>query len=145
MNQTGFSMPDIVFINLGTNGTSNPNAEIQAITGMIESIRAYSANVPIVVSAIPGGNATQGNYQDTILTAVRVKQLEAFDGTMTNVYIAPIYLNLNRDTDFNTETVAESERNPVEVVRQIEGVHPSKYGFWKFADVYWSVIQKILG
>lgn len=145
LTNTGFSMPDVVFINLGTNGTVNPTAEVNAIKTMIASIRAYSSTVPIVVSAIANGNAMQCEYINIYLTRIREMQLAEFDGVMSNVYIAPIYLNINMDTDWSAETVAESARNPREVVRQLNEVHPSKYGYYKFADVYWSVIQSILG
>lgn len=145
LTNNNYSLPDIVFVNLGTNGTVNPTAEINAIKTIIASIRAYSAIVPIVVSAIPCGNATQNQYADIYLTQIRELQVAEFDGVMSNVYIAPIYLNINRETDWKTETVAESARNPVEVTRQINSVHPSKYGYYKLADVYWSVIQQILG
>lgn len=145
LTNNNYSLPDIVFINLGTNGTVNPTAEINAIKTIITSIRAYSATVPIVVSAIPCGNATQNQYVDIYLTQIRGLQIAEFDGVMSNVYVAPIYLNINRETDWKTETVVESARNPVEVTRQIDSVHPSRYGYYKLADVYWSVIQQILG
>jgi hypothetical protein len=145
LSNNGFSLPDIVFINLGTNGTVNPQAEINAIKTIITSIRAYSATVPIVVSAIAPGNATQNRYVDIYLTQIRELQIAEFDGEMSNVWVAPIYLNINRETDWKTQVVAESSRNTLEVTRQIDSVHPSKYGYYKFADIYWSVIQKILG
>lgn len=145
LNSNGYSLPDIVFVNLGTNGTANPTAEVNAIKTIINSIRARSATVPIVVSAIACGNATQDSYIDIYLTQIREKQIDEFDGKMDGVYVAPIYLNINRMADWKTETVAESSRNQTEVVRQIDSVHPSKYGYFKFADVYWSVIQYVMG
>jgi lysophospholipase L1-like esterase len=138
------TVPDIVFINLGTNGAGNKAAEIAAIAEMIDSIHEYSTTLPVVVSAVTPDNATQGQYMDIYLTAMRKAQIEAFDGDTENVYVCPVYLNINAKTDFNTETVAESARNPDQVTRQIDGVHLSAYGYWKMADMYWSMIQKLL-
>jgi len=142
--QTGFAMPDVVCVNLGTNGTANPDAEISAIKTIISAIRAVSASVPIIVSAIPVGNATQSMYIDIFLIEIREKQISELQ-SMSNVFIAPIYLNINRLTDWKTHIEPESSRNALEVTRQYDGVHPSKYGYFKFADVYWSVIQYIMG
>jgi lysophospholipase L1-like esterase len=145
LSNNSYSVPDVVFVNLGTNGTARPTDEVNAIKAIVNSIRSVSSTVPIVVSAIANGNATENAYIDIYLTQIREMQIAEFDGRMNGVYVAPIYLNINRMTDFNTETVAESSRNPMEVTRQINGVHPSKYGYFKFADVYWSVLQHVLG
>ena len=144
LTQTGFAMPDVVCVNLGTNGTSNPDAEISAIKTIISAIRTVSASVPIIVSAIPVGDATESSYIDIYLAEIREKQISELQ-SMSNVFIAPIYLNVNRLTDWKTHLEPESSRNALEVTRQYDGVHPSKYGYFKFADVYWSVIQYIMG
>lgn len=144
LTNNNYSLPDVVCVNLGTNGTSDVDGEISAIKEIVASIRTASGTVPIIVSAVANGSDTDSAYLNIYLTKIREKQLEEFDDTMSDVIVAPIYLNLSGKYDFRTETVAESTRNPIEVVRQINNVHPSKYGYFKFADVYWSAIQAVL-
>lgn len=144
MTQQEFSSVDVVFLNLGTNSADNVSDSISSLREMIDSIRDYDANVPIVISMIACGNRTEDYYWNIFQLKLVDSYIQEFDGETDGIYLAPIYFNINRDTDFKTEEVAESFRNPQVVTRQIDGVHPSKYGYWKFADVYWATIQYVL-
>ena len=72
-----------------------------------------------------------------IITAFGNKQSE-------HTYISSVYGCLDRYHDFAYHEVAVSQRNPFTVIRQIQNVHPSQYGYYKFADVYWGMIEYLL-
>ena len=155
MTQQGYSTPDIVFLNLGTNGVDQTEKIVNAIKDMITSIHAYDSNIPICVSLITPP-ATQDGWTYMLkngTTAVEfeinqrklnARYIEEFDGVISNVYVSPVYFNLDRYHDYDTAEFPVSARNPELVVRQTNNVHPSKYGYLKFADVYWEMIQMLL-
>ena len=154
LTSNSISTPDIIFLNLGTNGVENASDEISAITEMITSIRAVSQTVPIIISLITPPATQNGWTSQTHGGSVdKFKRLQLnlvqayideFDNKISNVYVAPVYLNLDRAHDFPWQMQAVSERNPYEIYRQTDNVHPSKYGYFKMADVYWGVIQHLL-
>lgn len=155
LSNNNFSMPDLVFLNLGTNGAYQYNDNIDGINEIITSIRVSSATVPILISLITpgatqdgftyishGSSATQFDVQQ--MTLVK-RYITEYDGRESEyIYLSPVYFNLDRYHDFNTAEFAVSARNPELVTRQIDNVHPSHYGYLKFADVYWAMIQKLL-
>ena len=60
-----------------------------------------------------------------------------------NANIIPIYLNLDNYNDFPKTTVTRSDRNPETYEVCNDNVHPSKYGFYKFADTFYcSILAK---
>lgn len=154
MTQQGYTRPDIIFLNLGTNGAGYVNRTVAAISEMITSIHAYDDTIPICVSLItppatqngwtyvaPGGSAGQFAVEQMALIK---RYLAEYDGVINNVYVSPVYFNLDRYHDYNTAEFPASARNPEIVIRQTNNVHPSKYGYLKFADVYWAMIEHLL-
>ena len=147
MAQQGYDGVDVVCINLGTNGVSN-TATIPAIDEMIESIHAYDSNIKVVVSLITQG-ATQDGFGDKVgimsgrgfdLDSMRLVQqyIAKYDGIENNVDVSELYFCLDKMHDFDTKQVAVSSRNPAVVTIQTNNVHPSVYGYLKFADVYYN-------
>lgn len=148
-------MPDAVFLNLGTNAAYDVDANITGLNEMIASIRQSSATVPIIISlitppatqdgwtyAVHGGSADQFAVQQMALNA---RYISEYDGRESeNIYLSTVYFNLDRYHDYNTAEFPVSARNPELVTRQTNNVHPSYYGYLKFADVYWAMIQKLL-
>ncbi len=144
-----------ICLNLGTNGIG---AHISVMTGMnelITRIREYSATLPILIH-IPIPVAKQDYrayiaYQKNATSPyIRMRwydlakaYIEAYDGTMDNVYLVPVYLNMDVDHDFPTETVAVSARNPATKERVTDG-HPNTYGYLKMADVYYAHLLRYM-
>ena len=57
-----------------------------------------------------------------------------------NAMCVPIYQNLDCYNDFPKTEVAFSARNPDKHTVCNDNVHPSKYGFYKFADTLYCAI-----
>lgn len=149
MAQQGYDGVDVVCINLGTNGVAN-SATIPAIDEMIRSIHQYDSNIKIIVSLITQG-ATQNGFGTYVgimsgsqfdydaITLVK-RYIEKYDGVNANVDVSELYFCLDKLYDFDIRTEAVSARNPETRVVQTNNVHPNKYGYLKFADVYYNNI-----
>ncbi len=149
MTQQGYESVDVVCINLGTNGV-NSDKTIPAIDEIIKSIHAYDSNIKIIVSLITQG-ATQSGFGINVgimsgskfdydaITLVK-QYIAKYDGVNANVDVSELYFCLDKLNDFDTRTEAVSARNPNTRVVQTNNVHPNKYGYLKFADVYYNNI-----
>lgn len=154
IQQNGYSGINAVVIGLGTNGLSHQTEAVAAMDIMIQSIRAYSNDLPILISLItpPATQNGCGNHNGIQCAAEQKrKQLDLvktyiskYDGKLSNVYVAELYFNLDREHDFPTAEQAASSRNPTLVERQIDNVHPNEYGYLKMADVYYANLLHIL-
>lgn len=154
VEQTGFSDIDAVVIGLGTNGLSNQAAALSAMDIIIESIHDYDQTIPILISLITPPATQDGcgihNGLQSADGQLR-KQLDLvesyiakYDDVLENVYVAELYFNLDRKTDYPTIQQAVSSRNPMTVYRQTDNVHPNEYGYLKIADVYYANLVKLL-
>lgn len=150
MQNNGFTGVDCVCIALGTNGVSNADGCVDAISEMITSIHAYNSNIVVLVTLITPG-ATQDGWGNLNHTAsgqtfkhdqmMLIKSYKnAFEDVITNVHVVPWYLNLDTENDFPTSQYALSSRNPTTVTLQNNNVHPSIYGYLKMADVMWACL-----
>lgn len=149
MAQQGYDGVDVVCINLGTNGVTS-SATIPAIDEMIQSIHQYDSNIKIIVSLITQG-ATQTGFGINVgimsgsqfdydaITLVK-QYIAKYDGVDENVDVSELYFCLDKLNDFDTRTEAVSARNPNTRTVQTNNVHPNKYGYLKFADVYYNNI-----
>lgn len=138
---------DAVCLNLGTNGVGATGINVEGMTELITRIRAYSSTIPILVH-IPiaeapgdfygylGGNATN-DYMRMRWLELASAFIEKYDGTMTNVRVVPVYINLDDNHDYPTTNMAVSVRNPATIDRITDG-HPNTYGYLKMADVYYA-------
>lgn len=140
---------DAVCLNLGTNGIG---AQISVVTGMdelITRIREYSSTLPILIH-IPIPVAPQDyraylTYQENASSPyMRMRwydlakvYIDKYEGTMSGVYLMPVYLNMDTEYDFPTQTMVASARNPTQIKRITDG-HPNTYGYLKMADVYFA-------
>ena len=66
------------------------------------------------------------------------KYIEKYDEISTNIYVSEVYFNIDTKYDFPTKIIQVSARNPKEITIQDNNVHPNKYGYLKFADVYYN-------
>lgn len=158
MKQQGYSSVDIVFINLGTNGMNSNmldesiQANIDAMDEMIASIRKYNSNVPIVIELVTPP-ATQdgwtysnhgGSVWEMMFNIFRNNEMVIEHYTNKNVYLAPTIFNLDRNNDYGSKTMPLSARNSKEIIRQTNNLHPSDIGYYKMADVFWSIINAVM-
>jgi hypothetical protein len=145
---------EAVCILLGTNDLSMSNidydASIANIQAMISSIHSYDSSIKVILGLTPQGalqsgwgnsngrtgSATWFDYRAKTLVN---KMIDAFSNA-SNIYLAPVYVNLSAVYDFPNSEVAESDRNPTLVVRETDNVHPNTYGYLKIADTIYGTL-----
>ena len=147
-NNSTFNDVTDVFVLLGANDGAS-TTYIANIQSICESIKTYNSNIKIHVmlpippirSGYAWGTRSYTNYM-TFKGYMfdKAKQLiTAYDST--NGYtIVPINANLNCYYDFPQTEVAVNSRNPQLIPVGNDNVHPSKYGYYRFADVVYSDI-----
>ena len=120
MNTQGYSSVDYVFINLGTNdiGRNHHNTDndiIESYNFMINSIKAFNPNVKILLWLPPTRALGMiGTNKEPINTALRANQLiiNTYDNREDeNIFLVPVYFNIDPYHDYRYETVNVSDRN----------------------------------
>jgi len=146
---------DAVCLNLGTNGIGANTSTITGMNELIARIREYDDTLPILIHIpIPvvgqdkyAGVASQSNNTSPYMRMRWYELARAYitnyEGKMEDVYLVPVYMNMDTEHDFPTETVAISSRNPAEITRVSNG-HPNVYGYRKMADVYFAWLMKYM-
>ena len=146
MSQNNIETPDFIFINLGTNdlirGVENPSddAEVKSVIvasyeTMINSIRSYSANIPIILWLPPTRALVGRNNHTGIDNALRANKflIEQFNNNTyfnNRVYLMPSYLFVNPYTDY---TMSNVTINGVTYQDCSEPIHPTQTGGEKIA------------
>lgn len=147
-NNTSFNDVTDVFIQLGNNDADKMTKEqyVSNIQYIVDDIHKYNSNIK-VFACIPSPVVNDGyaygtrNYVD-----VQYSKNHLFDcgkhlmENVKNAICVPIYQNLDCYNDFPKTEVAFSERNPDKHTVCNENVHPSKHGFYKFADTLYCTI-----
>lgn len=155
MNQNGFSGVDLVSIYLGTNADTSFDVTIENLNAMIESIHDYDANIKILINTFheAAGQDGCGNHngllssqvlRNTRLNNTRLLLYEYESNNHVNVYPTTLYFNVDGEHDYSTVQQPLSSRNPETVVRQNNNVHPSVYGYLKFADSIYNQMLYLL-
>jgi hypothetical protein len=141
-----------VCLNLGANNLGNDIQGVADLKTIISKIRAYSADLPIIVSLAPA-MAGQDAWKSGVFTAVEMRFhwrnliknfINTFDSKMSNVYISTPYFNVDPDNDFPVETVARCARDTTQISRQNDSLHPTRIGTLKMADSYYATILHIV-
>ena len=139
-------------MNLGANNLGNDIQGIADLKTIINKIKAYNSNIPIIVS-LPVGCAGQDSWRFGTFTATEMRYhwrnlvkayIEAFDNKISNVFISTPYFNIDVDYDFPIETVARCSRDTTQIVRQNDQLHPTRIGTLKMADSYYPYVLKAL-
>lgn len=146
MQNSGIDVPDYVFINLGTNDMlrgitdTNDEVEIQTVIAtsyrtMIDSIRAYSTTIPIVLWLPPTRSLAGRNNHLAIDKCLRANKwlIDTFDKTSyinNRVYLMPTYLYVDPYTDY---TMSKTVIDGIEYDDCAEPIHPSLSGGEKIA------------
>ena len=147
-NNTSFNDVTDVFIQLGNNDADKMTKEqyVSNIQYIIDDIHKYNSNIKVFV-CVPSPVVNDGyaygirNYVDVQYSKNHL--FECGKHLMENVKNAicvPIYQNLDCYNDFPKSEVAFSARNPDKHTVCNDNVHPSKYGFYKFADTLYCAI-----
>jgi hypothetical protein len=148
MQNSEVDVPDVVCIGLGTNGGINGVADVLT---MVQSIREYSATLPILVvlTAPPASQNGCGQHNGLQCAAELKNDFLSCCKNYINNYenqtdsyldIIELYFELDTEYDFPTVTIPVSARNPQTMTVQNNNVHPSEYGYLHFADAYYNRI-----
>ena len=143
---SGVDVPDIVVIALGTNGNIN---SLDDVLEMVNSVREYSATMPVIVSLLTPPAFQDGcGYNNGLQCSAELKDrflqccqnyIEKYDnGEIANTDVAELYFQFDREHDFNTTSIAVSARNPETMIIQSNNVHPSTYGYLHLADAFYN-------
>ena len=143
---SGVDVPDIVVIALGTNGNIN---SLDDVLEMVNSVREYSATMPVIVSLLTPPAFQDGcGYNNGLQCSAEIKDrflqccqnyIENYDnGEIANTDVAELYFQFDREHDFNTTSIAVSARNPETMIIQSNNVHPSTYGYLHLADAFYN-------
>ncbi|HFU3963070.1 TPA: SGNH/GDSL hydrolase family protein [Streptococcus suis] len=155
MATQGYTDVDYVFINLGTNdvGTYTNTQILAYYQTMIDSIHAYNPLVNIVIGLTEGIYA--GSYTNTTsdpkfntqtnLQSLRKDFIAAFDNRdAENIFVCPLYLNMDLKEDYNTASVPLSFRDSTKTRNKVtDPIHQSSVGFRKNADTMYYTIKYI--
>jgi len=162
MTQRGYASVDYVGIHLGINDVFNFSddatllASISTILitldSMVANIKSFNSSIKVgIMVTIPASK-----YQDSFAksyqngqTTWRYKQnwflwinelMSMFKSrTGENIFIVPLYTNLDTVNNMATETIPVNSRSAKTVARQSNGVHPANEGYYQMADTiyYW--------
>ena len=149
MQQQGYTNVDYVFINLGKNDISRDNYNtpeeiISYFDFMINSIKSYNNNIKIGLWLTPIQcqlENRQRTVKDKELGLIK-KLIEHYDNREDeNIFLVPVYLNVDPLNDFNTTTQQISARNTKTKVVCTDSTHPNNAGYLKIADVIFGYIK----
>lgn len=164
---SGVSVPDWFFINLGVNDVfgyvsdTELNVWIPRILGyydtMVESLQTADSSMKIgICITIPPNNSQDAFGKDYNCGQTRdrckrnnaiwaSKLIEHFAGKENErVYLVPIHVNLDTVYNMGMETFSVNARNTAityESPTANGGVHPVESGYWQIADVYTAFLK----
>lgn len=151
MSQQAYMDVDYVFINLGTNdksrGIATDDASVLADwETMVASIHAYNPSVKIILWLCPPPCLLNGKGQVAAAIkngkAMRDLLISNFAGREnSNIYLCPVYLNVDPMNDFKTSEVTISSRNNMTRTICTDTTHPDVTGYGKIADSIYSMIK----
>lgn len=165
MEKNAYKRVDAVSILLGTNDVLDihyDNAEkgisrvIENLDIMINSIRAYSATVPIILNmpilsttdAYSFGRNYACSKTPKEVRAIMMRfidaMLEKWDSCEDkNIYLVPMNASIHPTLAFPKEAYSDGRYFSEPVVRVQDSIHPNKAGYAQMGDYLAAVIQKI--
>lgn len=160
------SSGDWVLVHLGINDvfsfTDDATANTQ-ILNMLGQLAAWITSIKAAVSGVRIGicvtippsssqDAFGVNYNngqtlrryEQNLRLWRDAVIAAYDSTVaSNVYVIPYHVNLDRENNFPTSSVALNARNSDTYNQPSNGVHPANSGYWQLADMLRGFLKAI--
>ena len=151
MSVNGFTGVDCVCILLGTNDATSNKTHTEILSyyaEMIASIKAYNPSVKIVLGLAE--NTCQLQWKFSLTKNRILSWVKSLIGTYgasrsSNIFLAPLYINMNLYMDYNFTEVPEASGSSVMVQRPTDYVHQSSNGYRKNADVLYCTIKCALG
>lgn len=150
MNNNGYESVDYVFICLGTNDIARNNHQtdeeiITYFNEMINSIKNFDSNIKIGIWLPPTRGLADNNNRVSIDVSLRMNKLliDTYDKREEeNLFLIPIYLNIDPYHDYNFTSQNISARNPNYTINICtDAVHPAIIGYQKIADVFYGYIK----
>lgn len=141
-----------VCLNLGANNLGNDIQGVADLQTIISKIKAYNAELPIIVSLAPQ-TAGQDSWRGGEYTATEMRYhwrnlvknfIKNFDSKISNVYVSTPYFNVDPDNDFPVENVTKCARDTTQINRQNDSLHPTRIGTLKMADSYYATLLYVL-
>lgn len=153
MSQNGFAGVDIVMINLGTNDVArtNFNADSDIVDSyqfMIDSIKAYNANIKILLWLPPTRSQLLFNSRDAVDVALRANDLiiKNFDNKEgQNIWLVPVGMAVDPEYDYATTDLPRSEGSSETFRFATDTIHPTSLGYRHMADVIYPYIKYVGG
>ena len=158
----GGEIPDIVSFQLGLNdfflAKDKTIARItaQSLQNMEKLIGAFRKlkKVPVLMifQHIPGASqdAFGQNYACGQTLWQYRKNLDYYNRALLkqakklNLVVVPVYMNIDTENNFPTRLQNVNEGNPARIVRQSNGVHPAKAGYYQMGDTLYCYVKALL-
>jgi lysophospholipase L1-like esterase len=161
MTTNALATPDYVVINLGINDVFDANAGdiasksetiLTQYQGMIDSIKAYNANIKIGLCLTIPPNYSQDPFGKSYFNGVtrwrcKKNNFEFVKALITRfkgkeglgIYLIPLNVNIDTKNNYAFENEQINARNTTMVLVPTahSGVHPAESGYWQIADTYW--------
>ena len=152
MTNQGYSGVDYVFINLGSNDTSqSTSASIQQTNKIVSSVHEYDPNIKIIVGMNEGAFLDQmewRDFNDKSLLLNRAK-ISAYAGRESeNIWLLPLYASMDLRNDYIFTDVPLSAADEVRETGKTrrktnDGLHQHTVGLYKNAMTMYAQIKCI--
>ena len=158
----GGKIPDVVSFQLGLNDFFLANddniAEVTATSmknmeKLIAEFRKLSPAPEIMIfQHIPGSSqdAFGNNYQCTQTAWQYRKNLDYYNrallvqGKKLNLTVVPVYMNIDTENNFPVLEQPVNQDNPAKIIRQNNGVHPIRPGYYQMGDTLYCYLKALL-
>jgi|GEM_PF-1750399 len=162
LTNNALATPDYVTFNLGINDVfstlddatviSQSNAIFVQLDAMIANIKLSNANMIFGIAVtIPPDKSQDGfgaSYQSTQTRWRYKRNNNIFTRLLTNYYkgketsnkihLIPIHCNIDTVNNFQFDAAKPvNSRNPMTIIRELNGVHPGTYGYYQIADMFY--------
>ena len=112
---------------------------------MITSIHSYNSDIRIALWLPPVRALYQNTQHASFDAALRMHEffIDNYDNREDEkIYLCPVYLNIDPYHDYPSQTNSISSRNTdITYNYCTDGTHPATVGYYKIADVIYSLIK----
>ena len=155
-------IPDVVSFQLGLNdffGAKDHNiakTTKNSLKNMEKLIAAFRQLKPapeiMIFQHIPGSNQDGfgKSYMSSQTSWQYRKNLDYYNrallkkGKELNVTVVPIYINIDTENNYPILTQKVNQDNPATIIRQNNGVHPARAGYYQMGDTLYCYLKALL-
>lgn len=149
MTNQGYNAVDYVFILLGTNDFYTSASDIISDTNiMINSIKSFSTDIKIIIGLNEGDYFPKKEWRTRNIKFLDFNKakIQAYEDTITNVYVIPLYINIDLYQDYPLQNVPLSQADEMTNsgktrVYCADGIHQNNVGFYKMAQTLYGFIK----